>query len=238
MGNIDKSLAIFGCSDVFGHGLDPEHTISHLLSEKLNYSKVTNYGRPGSGTNFFLYKLEKLIEKGIISTQEQGHILYVLAEGHVSRANNDFKLYPLFNAPVYDFNPSTPKFDGFIQDKFFYRVIKRVYSSRAMELINYDPLDYNLEKKVKNTCKLLNRAKVLIEQNLKNQKFLVIIHPNTGYKVRDKIINCMSSMNIAYLNLNYSNSSNLYEYEFEMDEHPTLEANQYISKEILKAISQ
>jgi hypothetical protein len=69
--NLDPNHAIwfFGCSHVFGSGLDNDQTAPHQLSRLLN-CKVVNYGRPGISPIAIKNQIELLLKdykpKGIV----------------------------------------------------------------------------------------------------------------------------------------------------------------------------
>lgn len=78
-----QPIILFGCSYVYGFGLEENQTFSHKLAQLTNRT-IVNRGKSGTGLPFFYFQLS---DKEILNTLPQNpqYIIYTLIPDHFPR---------------------------------------------------------------------------------------------------------------------------------------------------------
>lgn len=230
-GNVkaEKFLAFFGCSFVYGTGLNDNETLPYYVAKQLPHYRVYNYGIGASSAHLFL----ALLEEGKLQDQiaeKNGILVYVLMGGHLGRANafmseagwNKRSPYYKYNASgelvrAGNFETSRPVLTSFYT--WLWPKIERWATRR----INFPPV---LDSHIQYTCDLIKQSQKVFNEMYPHSKFVVTNHPLSS--AQQPLWDCLKRSKIDLLD--YDPRMDREEYRVPIDGHPTAMFNRDYGK--------
>lgn len=220
----------FGCSDLWGAGVNSVDTIPSIFQSKVPISKAYNYGFPGTGAHNVNYFLENEIKTSEIP-EPKGFIFYVMTEGHVPKTliRLGHVIRPVM--PKYTLEDSKLKYLGQLKDvdpissqfkKYFGTSLLVTYlgGDAISENETYDDHDYNL------VCTILESAKRNSKIKFSKSRFVVVLHVLLPRQDRELLKRCGQERNIEVVDVDVP-----YEDRFASDPvyfHPTRAVNEVV----------
>jgi hypothetical protein len=186
--NYNEQYALFfGCSIVYGYGLNDNETIPYKYQENGNITSY-NFGFNGHGTNHVLARLEhEDLSKQV--KEKDGKAFYLFFWDHIPRAIGTMKRYTewLHNAPYY-----YREADKVVRNKtfkegkpitsFFYETI---YHSSFLDYYNIDfPLSVNA-RHYELVALMIKEAKKKYIEQFGNKEFYMVLLPNNDTPKND-----------------------------------------------------
>lgn len=159
-------IFFFGCSMIFGQGINDNETLPYLLGEKTNHKyRIYNFGVGGYGPNQILYEIESGGISKIVKGCKDNTAIYMGVENHVERATG--KLFWQKYSPKYDL----------IKDKLVYQ--KSFESGSNAKLIIDDNLKSIMQKSQIYICVnrmiFLTRLTPPIKEKQKYEKLYIVM---------------------------------------------------------------
>ena len=241
-------LWIFGCSFVWGQGLNDEETMAYLVQNKRQDLKVINFGENGYGNHHALLQIKELIK----SKRKPKYIAISYIDWHSQRniaakeyvgalrtfgpfSNKNFfieKLDSIRNTIYFKFGiPPNP------EDVRFH--FPQAYLDSGELKIRTIPLLKEYVPLVRNEDEFLVTEKIfdeIFEEAKKINVTPIILHMwSTGEYQKDPMIKHLKDKGFIYVD-SYRDYSNP---EFNMlpyDGHPNPEVNKFYAKKLLEAI--
>ena len=176
-----KSIIIFGCSFVYGEGLEYNQTISYKLS-KLTQRNVFNFGISAGGIQHMLALLNNPNFYKKIK-QEPEYVIYVYIPSHILRLNTNIYPNPMMTNGInlqYKIKNNDLEMKRYPLDNFSNTfIVKSLYYQFDIYNMNKN----NPEKAYKN-FELLNKifikSRELLKERYPNIKFVIL-----NYEVED-----------------------------------------------------
>jgi hypothetical protein len=227
-------LILFGCSLIYGEGLNDNETLQHMLAEGFPGYNIYNYAVHGYGPQHML----ALLEKGDLPSEvksDKGLAIYVFDVAHVYRAISSTRIPGLFSSPYYylDRHDMLHKSESFAGGRpvlsAIYRIFIKLRSvSNFLKVIRLD-LPFRMSKKdIYLASRIIREAKKLYEEQF-DGKFYVLIHPFCLWQ--KKRVRQMTEflkeggINILY----YDIPGNLEQFRIKGDGHPNSKLNKFLS---------
>lgn len=232
-----ETALFFGCSFVYGAGVDDRDTLPSKVAKRISGVRVLNYGVCGSGPHEMLDVLQS--EKIKVDTSGPYRFcVYVFIDPHVNRAIG--RASDLFSsgdrgaAPYYDFSA-----DG--------RLIKRgtlALKSQSLpyRLIHFNfpanrkryfPIDWPLritDRHEELTAKIIIEASNVFKDRFGSSKFVVVFYPARSHY--PKIVRDVQNAGVKVFD--YSKLFPLTnEYFIKNDGHPTARANEIVAERLV-----
>lgn len=165
---------LFGCSVVFGYGLDDEQTLSSIINQNSNKFEAYNLGFAGLGPGGILKSFQEFKKDSI--RQKKGMALFFLPEFHYAR---------MVPSIMQDFGFRSPRFDLVNKElvekersSFRHWISTNILRrSSFLKLIHFDYPKPSL-KEVRITAKVIERLKKLYLEEYPSSQFSVVLyHP-------------------------------------------------------------
>lgn len=233
----NEFIALFGCSNVFGTGLDKDKALPSKIADRFPRKKIYNYGTPGYGTaQLTLMMEERNLAAEIKETRGIG--IYAFLDDHIPRTLGSMKIVNSWgkDMPYYKIMNGNPAFMGSFSTAkktktFLYYLLGKsaLLNLTGIDLpLNYSDEDYDLiVLLIKNMQKSFNKR-------FPDSEFMVYLHPSEIDI--SMIYNRLLSKKIKVLDLSGLYSKYDPEYIIEGDLHPNGKANSLIAKELAKYI--
>lgn len=230
----------FGCSDLWGAGVNSADTIPALFQSKVPTAKAYNYGFPGTGAHYVNYFLENEIKSSEV-VEPKGLIFYVMTEGHFAKTLGRIGHVIRPVMPKYILQDSKLTYVGRMQDvepissqfkKYFGTSYLVTYLGGAAISQNevYQKEDYDL------VCSILEAAKINSKNKFKKSRFIVVLHVLLPAQDRELLKKCGAEKNIEMVDVNIP-----YEDRFSSDPvyfHPTRDVNEAVVGHILNYLQK
>lgn len=226
----DQVYIFFGCSLIFGLGINDDETLPYYFSKKFNFEKnIINCGFSGCGTNTALNILNSnLFRYFIPKNSKVKHSFYTLIEDHIYR---NFR-YEHYSYCI----------DGYLyRNKKFYipttigkvkYVFARSYIFRKVFVSTLDNcFQEYYELYMINSLKTINK----IMEKRYNSKFTVIVYPG---RYSENFIKKLQETNLDLIFLPRYFNSEENGYIIKYDGHPTPKANEEIAEILYNHINE
>lgn len=243
-----KSLAIFGCSMVFGSGLSDEETLASKLSENLNQTFVTTYAFPGDGPqNVLINLLKRDFEKELPITPAT--FIYIAlvdsASGHPERFTGSVLIDDVWSDELpfiaFDSNETAILTDRSILKNMdgWQRLRHKVLSSSFIRPMLKKPWTENLIGVSQEKTKMrFIKAVVAMEKisKSKGHHFHLVFHPMSASEIVSEYISLFQ--NITDVSIIQTRGAYYHrpKYLIPYDRHPTEEFNREFAKELAQNI--
>ena len=237
-----KFLALFGCSFVFGIGLNDNQTLNSLITHKQSEYFAYNYGIPAVGTNVFLAQARSIDFKKEIP-QASGAFVYVFFSAHVDRS--------LIKWPSLTWNAGTPYFkkDGegkmqnagnVLQSNPIWYYVLRTYGRLLNDSFLKNSVTPALNSRdYEYACRLVVAARDEFNRKAPDSKFIFFGHPFGG--IDPVLEHCLVENGIKVhqgklTRADRSDPQNIYHISF--DRHPNETLNREFADQILDVVNQ
>lgn len=233
--NTRKKFAIFfGCSWIFGLGLNDDQTLPYYFSQLAGEYTSYNYGISGGGPS----QMMSLIESNNIPNevaQKEGIAIFSFSggpAGSVSRTvGSSLYINHLQNTAYYDFNSQG-------------RIVKKGTFKKEKPLQTWIFKKWNQLKLTKNfslpiinnshlrlTCQIIKKSKQLFQKQFPKSNFYVLFH-GIGYNPQYSIQSCLKKLDIH--TINHQHLASLPGLTIPGDGHPSPLGNLTVAKQLLK----
>ncbi len=239
-GKRNKFIAFFGCSRIFGNGLNDNETLPYFTQKNLTAYRVYNYAVPGYGTQqVYAQIIERPLEKEI--TEEKGIGLYNLTEDHIYRTIGSLDVYNLWgkNMPYYTSDGDSVLFKGsFTTGRRFKSLIYTLlWKSSFLKLIHFN-LPLSLSKRDTDlVIKLIQSSAEKLRSRFPNSEFYVTLYPTLENPHQLKKLLQLNNIKVIDLSRLFDASDT--RYSITGDGHPSRLANEtiaYALSDILRKI--
>ena len=217
-------LAFFGCSFVYGDGLDDENTLPATVAQSMNSYHVYNFGIGGTAANTMLAQLQDPSIHKIVK-ERAGVVIYVLLDAHIARVNDFYQESSwLSDSPDYEYDRN-----GHLQRAGSYRTAHpwrtKFYDSlRTLQSRFFPNLEFNLppitQSSYEHLCDLTAAAARESAIQFPGSKFIVVNHPRNA--ARPEVIACLKSRGLTVLTPEMDDNA---DYSFKNEGHPTAKFN-------------
>ncbi|MBL4655272.1 MAG: hypothetical protein JKY33_05565 [Bacteroidia bacterium] len=235
----NRFAIFFGCSHVFGAGVNDNETLPYYFGTLDDNYHSYNYGFLGYGPQQML----ALLESGALTDQIQknnGVALYLFTDDHVQRAVGSMTVYNLWgeNMPYYVIDDDTLLRKGnFTTGRSFISFIYKILGkSNIVDYFNISfPIKINNEH-LNLTALVIAKAADYYKSQFNNDNFYVLFKPESKY------VNALAPM-LNDRNVNFLDYTNLFNKTDSAmyiigDGHPSAEANKRLAKKLVKDISK
>lgn len=226
-----NDLYLYGCSDVFGFGVNDTETLASQLSSHLKNLQVHNLGIPGAGGNVFFYLLSQRAYDHIKPGDE---IVYVAAEGHINRTVGQVPPY-MDTFPKYDVIDSKLTYmDTFASSKITGLIRETVLESWLINFVNFNNPSITTKHTKDINCSIINEAQRLISS--KKASFHILLHPSLQDFEREFFNKCiLENGKIKSLDVSWPPEKDA-EYFIAIDGHPSAKGNKDLAERLAKHI--
>ncbi|MCB4790822.1 MAG: hypothetical protein LHV68_02940 [Elusimicrobia bacterium] len=229
-GNRKNSILFFGCSFMFGHGLQNNETLPFYISELVASFKPYNYAVCGGGPH---YMLAKLNQPGITEEVQKGGkklLIYLFVEDHINRVSGK-TIFGCDGPYFYLDSENKLRQKGLLSTARFwkyhtYKVLKTSPFGIYIEKYAARHID---QKDIELTFRVIEESKKTFKRKFKSDDFYVVIYPPGS----PEIISYFKKSGIKYLV--YENKSDFLSPKYaQPDGHPTAQANKGLAEMIFK----
>jgi len=248
-----KNLLVFGCSFMFGFGIDDNSTLPFFINQQSqNAFKVFNHGMIGYGTHQMLAQIEHLVPKEISVLNTDNLALYWFLPDHIRRAAG-YSSWDRYG-PRYEINNSLEYKGSFT--KFKESKLRRLTQMVLDQSKIYRNLYLKPKFNRKATTYDVQRASAIIAKsnqllNDLNTQFYVLVwdYPfevNLALQNPDDLNLFLSELKDAQVNIilfsdilpyeEYEKNKHLYTLN-EQDSHPSPYLNELVAKYLAKIIN-
>lgn len=228
----DQFLIFFGCSFVFGEGVEDKETMPYYF-QNISPFQVYNYGIPGYGPQHMLRKLQ-LINFNKEVQQEKGCAIYVFIDEHIERLICSMKIYNNWGKWLLYYSKNKMNqlnLYGTFENK---RLINSLYEflgkSHLLRFIEFDIPFRIKEKHIEFTSQIIIESAKEFHQHFPESEFYVLLYPGTRYahilekKMEQNGIRCLNFS--QFIDLSKSGNT------IEGDPHPSPQTHQKLAEEI------
>jgi hypothetical protein len=238
-------MVFFGCSFMFGQGLNDNQTLPYFLARELPCYRPYNYGFIGYGPQQMLAKLEtkhfpiEIREKrgiafyGYMGQPVIGHIDRAVGTLHVHGWTKYFPYYYLDENGVLQQNGSFMTGRP-LRSKLF-NILRHTAIVRVLKL-NY-PFHIN-DDDVKLTAKIIEESKKAFVAQFPGSGFYVIIFPGADPHTTEKLISALRTAGINYLDYSRLQEFSQEDYRIAGDEHPSEKWNERLAQIIAGDVNE
>ena len=228
----------YGCSFIFGWGLNDTETLPYYFSRDNPEYRSYNFAESGYGPQQMLALLEKGTPKKTVK-EKDGFAIYTYLDDHVLRvADGTYSLKRLEGlTPYYEL-----KGDKFIRKGFFadhyslknlvFRLMNKSYICRYFNIeypFNYKPA----RKHYAYTAKMIKAAAEAYTRQFNNDNFYVLIYPIPNfYGPNDVFVEELKKLDLKVLDYSHLIDMKLDRYSITGDWHPRGLANETVEKKL------
>lgn len=243
----DKCVMFFGCSFVFGIGLNDNETLPDLLGVKAQGKyKIYNFGFAGYGPHQMLYEVEKGFADNVIKGCNETTAIYTGIDDHILRVAGRKNWEA--QDPEYSQVDNEVVYQGSFTDnkKSLYSKIEPLFKESEIYkyLNNYiDQQKSNLSEDEKEKYEnlyiaILKKSKNLLRKKYNTKNFIVIFWNDDK---NSKVIKKLKNNSFEYylqsdILPNYNN--NWQRYKINGDVHPNKLANEKIANFLAKRLNK
>lgn len=243
-----QSLAIFGCSMVFGAGVNDHQTLASFLSQKLDETFVTTYAFPGDGPQHVLINLfeRKFKEELAITPAIFIYVAFVeSASGHAARLTGSLAINRLWlkSLPFIDFDTNknlvlteSSLFDEMTKvQKMFHSLLSiPLMSPIARQPWSTKLIGISKEKRMRRFVKAVLAMDKIAKS--KGHNFHVVFHPMSTDRIVDQYIDYFESE--TQISLIHTRRKYYHQARFNIpyDRHPNEDFNREFARELAQNI--
>ena len=239
----DNCLLFFGCSMVFGEGLEDEETLPYqtgLLSG--GKYKIFNFGFHGYGPHQMLSIIENgLLDEVVTCTADPKHIFYVGLVEHALRAAGKTSWGE--HAPRYALAENQVYLAGRFDDSIFHtnrwlaKSIFHLKKSYIYQKIS-DKKKVMTDQDVQLFLRILKKSQLELKKKYPDSAFTIILWDNNKYQEFAPVIAYFKAhdINVKWINEilpNYDTEKNKYRIHPKHEKHPNARANRIIAQYLL-----
>ena len=227
----------FGCSFVYGEGLNAENTIPYIFNCRNKEIATYNFGYSGYGPQQMLARLQKGVDT--VDIPPKGLAIYTLLPEHVHRAIGSMHVHNQWGAhmPYYVVeNDSLVRKGDFTSGRPFTSAWYRLLGIMGISPLLPDP-KITL-KDIDLTSRIITESKKLYLKQFPGSRFYVMMYPVSGMKMEgDQLVTSIKNRGVEVLD---------YRSLFEMDSlhtikgdgHPNGLANKIIAEQLMKDLGE
>ncbi|MEC7275529.1 MAG: hypothetical protein VXV96_04340 [Bdellovibrionota bacterium] len=222
----------YGCSYIFGTGLENQDTLTSSLNSSLKETHAYNFATGGIGPNFMLADLRREDFKKEV-TQTEGIFHYFYLGAHVLRANGFMEQLSWYSESPYfekegdilvrrgNFNTGRP-------------VLTKLYNflRTVLNWSRWGNFPKPMDSHYLYTCDLISESKKAFKKHFPKAKFVVSEHPLITYKMPPLLTECLKERGITLIRKTLENPPD--NYFIHQDGHPTGDFNKWYASEIIK----
>jgi hypothetical protein len=228
----------FGCSDLWGAGVNSVDTIPAIFQSRVPISHAYNYGFPGTGANYVNYFLQNEIAPTEV-TESKGIIFYVMTEGHFAKTLGHIGHVIRPVMPKYALKDSALIYLGKMHevDPISSQIKKYFGTSSLVTYLGGEAISENevyTEEDYSLVCSILEAAKINSRNKFKKSRFIVVLHVLLPMQDRELLKKCGFEKKIEIIDVHVP-----YEDRFSSDPvyfHPTRAVNEVVTNHILDYI--
>jgi len=240
----NKYVLFFGCSFVFGEGLNDDQTLPYYFSQNAPGYMPYNYGFIGYGTQHMLARLSDDDTRKQVP-EKQGILIYLFIDDHVCRAAGTLRVRSWAKGPLLyymDKDGNITKNPGSgTRNTFWVSVFDTMNKSQTISYIErkYPSLDIPPigDREIYLAFRIIEESRNNYRKDFNNDAFYVVFFPGSKY----------SSSLIPYLNkagIKYFDYSSLLDYFHNdrywvspLDYHPGPRINSVLAKTLAKDLN-
>lgn len=236
----EKFAAFWGCSFIFGDGLNDNETIPFYFSKNTKTFQGYNFAYSGYGPNQALIKLQHDSLNDMI-TQTDGIGFYVFMHDHINRTIGSMSNFIMNKgrAPCFEIEGENLIYKGLFKDAYprrssIYRKMGENGFCRYFKIGH--PFRLNNEH-YELTGRVLEEISKEFEKKFHSNKFYIIMYPSISqkdYEADEKIIQYLKKKKMKYLDYRKLFNPTAKGYSIPHDSHPTAFANDVLTKQIIK----
>ncbi|MBD63593.1 MAG: hypothetical protein CME62_00160 [Halobacteriovoraceae bacterium] len=239
----NQNFAVFfGCSFIFGIGINDDKTLPHFFQKNRPSYNVYNYGVGGTGPNYMLAQLQAgQLNKDQLG--ESGVLIYSYIPNHLRRANG---LWPSLRwtapTPYYEIqNEKLVREKNFTEGRYWQTLLYS-FVGKALSVLGKPYVDFPQinQKHVNHTCQIIQESQKEFLKQFPTSKFYTLIHPSSkdyssvSYKHTLSLIKCLKTKNISVIEMRYD--LDIENYAIQNDHHPTALSNKEIAEKLKQVI--
>ena len=235
-------ILFFGCSMVFGEGLEDDETIPYqlgLLSDgKYN---IYTFGFHGYGPHQMLSALQNGLTEKVLKNNEPIHVIYVGLIEHALRSAG--KISWDQHAPRYTLKDGTVYYDGRFDDGIFYTnpVLAKVYGYLNKSHIWQKIIEKRrvmTDADVELFLSIIKQAQIEVARLYPNAKFDVIMWNSSKYEEYARAQQGFDERNLSITWINeilphYDENIDQYRIHPKHEKHPNAYANRIVARYVL-----
>jgi hypothetical protein len=237
----NRYLLFFGCSFIFGEGLNDDETLPYYVGRLAACYRPYNYGVIGYGPQQMLAMLE---EGGLRKQipQRKGALIYSYmgepVAGHIDRAIGSLHIFGWASRfPHYFIGPDGELTrDGNFRTgrpirSLTYRALRKSAIVRTLGLNH--PFRIN-EGHVELTARIIEESRRIYQEDFLSDDFYVVILPGAVKRTSDMLIAKLKESGVRVLDYRDRSEFSAPEYRIAEDEHPSKRWNQRMAALIVK----
>ena len=236
----DRFVAFFGCSQVFGFGLEERQTLPDQFAQYFPNTAVYNYGVPGYGPHNMLAKLQTGDLRREIK-QRRGVLIFEFIDSHIERAVGAPNCFQNWSHPYYRLgkNLRPVRFKNFLIGRPLTTMTFRVLVESGLLTPFGAELDFIPRKKH------YQLVQALFEESMRKfaaqfevDGFYVLIYPDFNSRVTRKMTSQLERSPVPvlnYLDLFDGESDRL---QIPHDGHPNGLANKLIARRLARELGK
>jgi hypothetical protein len=237
--NAKRHALFFGCSQVFGEGVNNDQTLPQLFQNFTNGYQAYNYGFPGYGPNTILRLLQKRdIEQEVFQRKGIAFFVYPIGnhEYRVRLHSDSFRQYA--GHPYYEKKKEKIIYRGTLRDVqwFMYFLIKIYNKIPIPETYRHPFPRYPTAKDEELIADILCEVRDEYKKKFPEGSFFVLIHPlpinKADKEKKEKVVNLLKKKGLKVIDLYDLNqsASNRYDYTISrLDGHANAKLNKIIA---------
>jgi len=228
----NKFLLFFGCSFMYGEGVQDNETIPYYAAAEAEQYTPYNYAFHGHGPAQMLAEMESMTLSQEIREKE-GILIYLFIDYHIHRTIGSMRIVGSSQSPrpyyILNREGEIVRKGNFTTGRplltQFYKIMAK---SQFLKLLGIDLPRWVTDKHVYLTARVIQQAYRLYKQQFPKGEFYVTVYP--GSKYGGRLIHFLKEMNIKYLD--YSNlfdpTTGRYFLSWE-DKHPNALAHRIVA---------
>jgi hypothetical protein len=232
--NRNNSILFFGCSFMYGQGLNNNETFPFYIAEHAASFKAYNYAVIGGGPH---YMLAKLLEPNVVSEIQNSRkyvLVYLYIDCHIDRVAGR---YPFANSAPYFYLDSDNRLiqNGLFSTTLFWKsyLQKMILKSPLNQYVqNYVNSKSKNEEDIKLISKIIEESRNIFRQKFKSDDFYVVLYPCSN----TYIVPYLKKAGIKYLVYNDKIEFSDKQYTIPRDGHPAALANKELAEMVFKDI--
>ena len=234
----EKFINHYGCSFIFGVGLNDKETLPYFLDRSSSVYESYNYGVGGIGSHMMLARLEAYPIKKELS-QKDGIFLYHFIDEHINRANGFMQeLAWLEKTPAYILKNNHLEKRASLKDTFpiryyFYHFLRNYFPLSLFGIKNFPRVS---KKHLDLTCKIIVKSRDIFMAAFPRSKFILMDHPLSSTPIDKALSGCLKRHHIPVISLaiNFENKKE----RIPHDGHPSASFNKKYAKVVLKYLNE
>ncbi len=230
-----RAVAFFGCSIIFGEGVDDDETISSYFARASHGSLALNFAIPGSGTNHVVADLASRTGPLLPDLPEEPIGVYVFIDHHIQRNTGSMYVVNRYgrDAPFFSLSEAGElrRSGDFSRGRPLRSVLYGALGkSELLTFFGFDWPPIDSAESLELTAALVAEARNQFRRSAGSERFLVVFYP--GSKRHAGLAKLLERRNVEFLDYSTLLDPKAPGMQIEHDGHPTPAANRIVAEKL------